>query len=129
MRFLPKIIKDFKKGRSKQFELDIEANEIDYWLEIFVNPIFNTEGKVSEISIVAHDISEKKKGSIEIEASLKEKEIHYRVKNNLQVISSILNLQSSYVEDEKKLTILQESRNRVNIYFFKRKKRSSFHRN
>ena len=87
-------------------------------MEIFINPIFNTDGKVSEISIVAHDISEKKTASIKVVSSLKEKdtllkEIHHRVKNNLQVISSILNLQSSYVEDEKTLSILQESRNRI----------------
>ena len=118
MSLFPKIIEDIKKGRSTQFELEIVANGIIHWLDIFINPIFNIEGQVSEISIVAHDISEKKIASIEIVSSLKEKEIllkeiHHRVKNNLQVISSILNLQSSYVEDEKTLAILQESRNRV----------------
>ena len=87
-------------------------------MEIFMNPIFDTEGEVAEISIVAHDISEKKKSSNEIVASLKEKEvllkeIHHRVKNNLQIISSILNLQSSFVSDENTLEILQESRNRI----------------
>ncbi len=41
------------------------------------------------------------------------REIHHRVKNNLQVISSILSLQSRYVEDEGALEVLKEGRDRV----------------
>ena len=40
-------------------------------------------------------------------------ETHHRVKNNLQMISSLLNLQSKYVEDQKALEALQNGRNRV----------------
>lgn len=107
------------KGESHQIEVELTGiNGNEYWMDIFMNPIFNAKGEVAEISLVAHDISEKKKTSIEVRESLKEKEvllkeIHHRVKNNLQVISSILNLQSSFVDDEKTLSILQESRNRI----------------
>ena len=41
------------------------------------------------------------------------KEIHHRVKNNLQVISSLLNLQSKSIEDKKALEAIKEGRDRV----------------
>lgn len=118
IRLFKILIEQVKRGASIQFEVKMTHNKKDFWMEIFMNPIFDTEGNVVEISLVAHDISEKKKTSIAIEDSLKEKEvllkeIHHRVKNNLQVISSILNLQSSFVSDENTLGILQESRNRI----------------
>src|SRR5690606_5828422 len=41
------------------------------------------------------------------------KEVHHRVKNNLQVISSLLHLQAELIEDEKYKSIFEESRMRV----------------
>lgn len=42
------------------------------------------------------------------------KEIHHRVKNNLQIISSLLSVQSRYIKDEKALEAINESKERVN---------------
>jgi PAS domain S-box-containing protein len=106
------------QGIATNFE--IETTDKDYkniYLEIFLNPIFENQ-KVVEVSGIAHNITEKKHVQQRMELSLKEKEVllkevHHRVKNNMQVISSILNLQSSYVSDEYALTLLKESQNRI----------------
>ena len=64
------------------------------------------------------DISEAKNYRIQIERSLKEKEvllkeIHHRIKNNLQIISSLLNLQLNYLNNEEIIDMLQSSQSRI----------------
>jgi len=81
------------------------------------SPIF-VEKKMTGMVIVYTDITSQKKHEEELEKSLKEKnillkEIHHRVKNNLSVISSLLNLQSSYLNNKKAKEMFEDSRNRV----------------
>ncbi len=69
------------------------------------------------------DINQRKADEEQIERSLKEKttllqEIHHRVKNNMQVISSILSLQKLSTEDENARTVLRDSQMRVQAMAF-----------
>lgn len=71
-----------------------------------------------EVVIISRDITSTVEYEEKLIESVKEKEVllkevHHRVKNNLQVINSILNLQSSYVKDDETLQIIIESQNRI----------------
>lgn len=112
-------------GSSEQFEVCmVDTYNEPVWFEVFINPIIVDEDKeITEVSCMAYIINDKKEAAQKIEQALIEKdvllkEVHHRVKNNLQVISSILNLQSSLVEDEKTLAILRESQSRIRTMSF-----------
>ena len=71
-----------------------------------------------ENEIVERKISESKLKETLSEREMLLKEVHHRVKNNLQVISSILNLQGSYVKDPYTLLMLKECRDRIKSMSF-----------
>jgi PAS domain S-box-containing protein len=82
-------------------------------------PIFDANGNFRGYRGIDRDITERKRAEEQITASLKEKEvllreIHHRVKNNLQVVSSLLNMQARATKNKDTLDILSESRNRLN---------------
>lgn len=96
-----------------ELELKNKRGEIGDFLATF-NNIPNTE----RILVSLIDISDRKKAENEIKSSLKEKEtllreIHHRVKNNMQIISSLISLQSAEVSDEKLVSLYKETENRI----------------
>ncbi len=89
----------------------------EFPVEIGLNPIETDSGAMVLSAIV--DISDRKNRELRLQETLKEKEvllaeIHHRVKNNLQIVQSLLDLQSSGVRDPQALEMLKESRNRIN---------------
>ncbi len=88
----------------------------EFPVEIGLNPIETEDGPMVLSAIV--DISDRKQKEAGIRAALQEKEIllgeiHHRVKNNLQIVCSLLDLQSGRISDPAVLDMLRDSQNRI----------------
>ena len=88
------------------------------WVSLTVSLVRDESGDPSYFIAVAEDTTKRKNTELAVQSSLAEKEvllreIHHRVKNNMQVISSLLNLQAKNIEDARLRKMFQESQNRV----------------
>ncbi len=95
------------------------------WLQTIKRPIISPDGTANQMLGIATDITARKQAEWALEQALEQikislnekevllKEIHHRVKNNMQVITSLLSLQSKNIKDEQALSVFQDSQNRV----------------
>jgi PAS domain S-box-containing protein len=111
----------FREGMGfKDFEYKAVKKNGDLWYASSSwKPLKDEEGKFKGICFQTIDITERKRAGDQLKVSLKEKEvllreIHHRVKNNLQVVSSLLNMQARAAKDENTIAVLSESRDRIN---------------
>ncbi|MFC1508988.1 PAS domain S-box protein [Candidatus Omnitrophota bacterium] len=86
--------------------------------ELKIAPLFNSQGDIFSYVSVQLDVTERIHTEEKIRASLEEKElllreIHHRVKNNMQVISSLLTLQAGQIKNKEYFHIFHESINRI----------------
>jgi PAS domain S-box-containing protein len=78
----------------------------------------DAEGRIAHYQGILIDITDRMLAKAELQASLREKEVllrevHHRVKNNMQIISSLLRLQSRQLRSPEAQDVLRESQNRV----------------
>jgi PAS domain S-box-containing protein len=110
-----------RAGEKGNFQMELRylhKNGATLWILLSVSMLRDAMGDPLHLIAQIQDITEKKHAEEQVKISLREKdfllkEIHHRVKNNLQVISSLLSLQSGYIRDGEILELFRESQNRV----------------
>jgi PAS domain S-box-containing protein len=108
----------FKGANSESYETEGKNTDgTKSWFLTHVGPKY-LDDRVTGLVLFIRNITDRKNAEDFIRQSLTEKEVllkevHHRVKNNLQIISSILNLQSSTIEDRQTLDLLRNSQDRI----------------
>jgi PAS domain S-box-containing protein len=88
------------------------------WFELSVAAIPIVAGETPRFIVLTRDVTERKVAELALQAALREKtalllEVHHRVKNNLQVIASLLRLESFRSTDAPTKSVLQDMHGRV----------------
>ncbi len=115
-------IKRVKHNLIAEMKTDyIKPHEAHLWG--IAGPLYDWEGNVVGAVETNRNITEQKKMEQQLQDSLEEKnlllkEIHHRVKNNMQVISSLINLQAQQINHPETIQHFKETQNRVKSMAF-----------
>ncbi len=95
-----------------------KTNGQEIVFETIKAPVFTHDGSRLGLVGISREITQRKEAEAELRSLVKEKEtllreIHHRVKNNMQVISSLLSLQAQKLEDQKAVQALKECQERI----------------
>ncbi|NEO31761.1 MAG: PAS domain-containing protein [Symploca sp. SIO3C6] len=106
-----------KRDSSVEYRIILPDGKIR-WIRSQYKFFYDEQGNPVKKTGIDIDITERKLAEIKIKDGLKEKEvllqeIHHRVKNNLQVVSSLLDLQSMHIDSPALLEVFRDFQNRV----------------
>ncbi|GAI84309.1 unnamed protein product, partial [marine sediment metagenome] len=110
IKIIQGMLRDVEEGKFEPMKPALEEKEevMKLYNERLINKL---EKKMLELE---REVAERKRAEDQIKASLREKEVllqevHHRVKNNMQIISSLFNLQSRHIKDKQASEIFKSS--------------------
>lgn len=117
---IPQILQRLRKGeRIETYEtqrMRKDGTIID--VSLTVSPVTDDQNRIIAASAIARDITDKKKTEALVRSQLEEKdllvqEVYHRVKNNLQILSSLLDLRSRTLPSEEMKSVFMEAIHRI----------------
>jgi PAS domain S-box-containing protein len=122
---VPLLDKVFETGEphytpDEPFQVERQGAMQEAFFTFIYAPWFNRKGRIGGVMMLAHETTERKRSEDRLKKSLLEKqvllqEIHHRVKNNMQVINSLMNLQAAKIKDQNLLASFKEATSRVHV--------------
>ncbi len=115
------LFQEILNGQRDHYRLEkryIHRNGQVFWCRLAVSSVRDPDGKSLFTIGISEDITEEKRAELQIQAALQEKEIllreiHHRVKNNLQIISSLLRLQADQIKSRKYARVFKDAGSRI----------------
>jgi two-component system CheB/CheR fusion protein len=105
-------------GRAEDERWHVRKDGSRFFASGILAAVRDDNGRLRGFAKIMRDITERRTAEEQIRTSLREKEvllkeIHHRVKNNLQVITSLLRLQAEFISDRKAVGLFEEMHSRV----------------
>lgn len=117
--FVNEKVSQRQHGNADRYEVKMKHKSgQEMWVEVSGAPLKDSSGEVIGSIGIYSNITERREYADALEKSLRQKdlllkEIHHRVKNNLQIVSSLIKLQSAHITDKEVHNLFAESQNRI----------------